>query len=298
MKVNIFCLFLLLLLLLAPVNSVWAKAHFNTGGSGYKLSSLPPPGFYYKVYNAYYSADDYRNNDGDKAAGDTRVRSFSQSHRFIWSTDLWLAGGNVLLDLTVPLSYSSLSSNLTGRAGTVDKFGVGDPLFHVLLSWHDPKWDFLLAMGAHIPVGEYHKNDPVSPGKGYWGLQPSIGGTWYFDEERTWTLSALLRYEISFEQKGTDLREGDNFHVEAAFGKKVNDWLALALAGAGSWQTTSAKGKGTSNDYLSGKLAFGPEVLADLPGRAGNLSLRFLFDVDSKNNPEGIMIVFTWTYAF
>ena len=45
--------------------------HYVNGVEGIKAATLPPPGFYYRLYNVFYNADDgevnvlYRRKDGD-----------------------------------------------------------------------------------------------------------------------------------------------------------------------------------------------------------------------------------------
>jgi hypothetical protein len=285
------------LLAMTPVPAS-AKAHFNTGGSGYKVGTMPPPGFYYKMYNVFYTADKYIGNDGKNVPGDTKVKAFTQTHRFVWATHAKILGGDLIWDLQVPLSWTKMSPNLTGKTGDIDNFGLGDPTLYMILAWHDSWYDTAVGVAAIMPMGEYKKNDPVTPGKGYWGMMPSAGATVYFDEARTWNLSAMLRYEISYGQRGTDLVEGDNVHLETGFGKKVNDWLDLAAVGVGSWQVTDSKGKGVGKDDLhTRKLGFGPEAVIALPART-SLNFRVLFETECRNNPEGVMSTITFSKAF
>jgi hypothetical protein len=286
------------LLAMTPVQAS-AAAHFKTGGSGYKVSTMPPPGFYYKMYNVFYTADKYIGNDGKNVAGDTKVEAFTQTHRFVWATRTKILGGDLIWDLQVPLSWTKMSSNLTpGKTGDIDNFGLGDPTLYMILAWHDSWYDTAVGVAAIMPMGEYKKSESsVSPGKGYWGIMPSAGATVYFDEARTWNLSAMLRYEISYGQRGTEVMEGDNVHLETGFGKKVNDWLDLAAVAVGSWQVTDSKGKGATNGNHTRKLGFGPEAVIALPART-SLNFRVLFETECRNNPEGVMGTITFSKAF
>ncbi|WP_286818802.1 hypothetical protein, partial [Desulfobacter sp. UBA2225] len=40
--------------------------HYVSGVEGIKCSTLPPPGIYYKLYNALYTSDELRDKNGDK----------------------------------------------------------------------------------------------------------------------------------------------------------------------------------------------------------------------------------------
>ncbi|MDR0548312.1 MAG: transporter [Deltaproteobacteria bacterium] len=271
----------------------FSKAHFTPGGSGYMLASMPPPGLYYLMYNAWYQASDYVDDRGRKLNfPHTSTKVFSQTHRFVWSTDVNILGGNLILDLVVPLTHYDLGRTLVG-GGDERHFGLGDPYSHVTIAWHGERYDALLSTAVHFPIGEYRENEVTSAGLGYWGLQPTAGLTLYFDEAKTWTWSTVIRYEISYDQRKTDLREGQNFHMESSIGKQLGN-VALAASTAGSWQTTDARGKGLANGDRTKFFSLGPEVVVGI-GRWGNLSLRCLFDLTVRNNPKGSMTVLTWT---
>jgi hypothetical protein len=269
------------------------KAHFTPGGSGYKLATMPPPGLYYLMYNVWYQADDYVDDRGQKLrARDLSTKVFTWTHRLVWTTDVILLGGNLMFDLVVPVTSYNLGASLVGN-GDRTHWGMGDPHSHVTIAWHDPAFDALASVAVHFPIGDYREGEVASPGLGYWGVQPTVGLTWYFDEAKTWTWSTVLRYEISFKQRHTDLRGGNNFHMESSFGKQLGD-IALAVSTAGSWQTTDSKGKGPANGDYTKRFAAGPEIAVNI-GRLGNISLRWLFDLAVRNNPKGSMGALTWT---
>ncbi|MDR1872538.1 MAG: transporter [Deltaproteobacteria bacterium] len=272
------------------------SAHFSTGGSGYKLATMPPPGLYYLMYNAYFDADDYIDDRGHKIKGkDTHTTVFSQTHRLVWSTPVKILSGNLLLDIVIPVYSFDLGRTLVGPNGDTHHFGVGDPYSHVTIAWHGPTYDALASLAFFFPIGEYRQGEAASPGKGYFGLQPTFGLTWYFDKARTWTWSTIVRYEFSYKQRHTGLREGDNFHYETSVGKQLGN-IALAVSSAGSFQTTNAKGKGSdeANAALTRTFSLGPEVVVGL-GRLGNLSFRCLFGLEARNSSKGVTSVLTWT---
>ncbi|MDR2141799.1 MAG: transporter [Deltaproteobacteria bacterium] len=297
MKKLFFSLIILLGAFILPrADLALAKAHFTPGGSGYMLATMPPPGLFYLMYNVWYQADDYYLNDGKKLrARDADTKVFTQTHRLVWSTPVEILSGNLMFDIVIPVTNYSLGRDLVGPNGDQHHFGIGDPHTHVTIAWHRPKFDALASVAVHWPIGDYREGETASPGLGYFGLQPTVGLTWYFDEAKTWTWSTVLRYEISYKQRHTDMREGNNFHMESSIGKKLGD-IALAVSTAGSWQTTNSRGKPTlaANDQRTTRFALGPEFVVGL-GRWGSLSFRCLFDVLAHNNPKGTMSVVTWS---
>jgi hypothetical protein len=293
MKKLIIATLALLMVFFARSEVALGKAHFTPGGSGYKLATMPPPGLYYLMYNVWYHANDYIDDRGDKVrARDVSTKVFTQTHRLVWTTDVVLLDGNLMFDIVIPLTSYNLGESLVGN-GDQRHFGLGDPTSHVTIAWHKPRFDALASMAVHLPIGDYREGEVASPGHGYWGLQPTVGLTWYFDEAKTWTWSTVLRYEISFKQRHTDVREGNNLHMESSIGKQLGD-IALAVSTAGSWQTTDSKGKGLANGNRTEFFSVGPEFTVNI-GRLGNLSFRYLFDVTVRNNPKGGMAVMTWT---
>jgi hypothetical protein len=294
-KIILSILLMFLAFTLTKAQPAVAGAHFTSGGSGYMLASMPPPGLYYLMYNVWFQSDDYYDNDGHKMRGaDFKTRVFSQTHRFVYSTPVQILGGNLMFDLLIPISYNHYGDGLVGGMDN-RKFGLNDISSHTTIAWHGARYDALASMCIFFPIGEYHQDEPTSPGKGYWGLQPTAGLTLYFDEAKTWTWSTVLRYEISYRQRGTDVTEGNFFHMESALGKQLGN-MSLAVSTAGSWQTTDAKGKGpVVNPWRSERFALGPDVGVNLPGSWGNLNLRCLFDVTARYNPKGVMTVLTWT---
>jgi hypothetical protein len=293
-KLTVFALSFLGAFILARGDSALFAAQFSTGGSGYKLATMPPPGLYYLMYNAWYEARDYIDDDGHKIRGrDPSTKVFSQTHRLVWTTDVIVLGGNLMFDVVIPLTNYDLGRTLVAPGRDRRHFGLGDPYTHVTIAWHGERYDALASTAIFWPIGDYRKNEPTSAGKGYFAIQPTLGLTLYFDEAKTWSWSTVVRYEISFRQKHTDIREGNFFHMESSFGKQLGD-LALAVSTAGSWQTTDARGMGPSNEFYSEKFAIGPEVTYNI-GRWGNLSLRHLFDAVVRNGPKGGMTVLTWT---
>ncbi len=50
----------------------------------------------------------------------------------------------------------------------------------------------------------------------------TLGATYYLDCEKTWSASALARYETNSERSKIAIRPGDDFHIEWGLGKNIN----------------------------------------------------------------------------
>jgi hypothetical protein len=169
--------------------------HYVNGVEGIKGSSVPGPGFYYRIYNVLYNADTLADNEGNELNVDFDVTVIASAHRFIWVTPVKILGADFLMDTTIPLIYTDFS---IGAAGISDsELGLGDICIEPFaLSWHGSRYDAAFGLSAYVQVGHYDKNEPASPGKDFWTTMITLGATYYLDMEKTWFLSILSRYEI------------------------------------------------------------------------------------------------------
>src|SRR4051795_12592801 len=99
------------------------------GGSSYPggvenflTGAAPPPGFYVLGYGNVYRADTLKDGHGDEVPLPVfKVAANVVSTRFVWSSPITLAGGNVMLHAIVPLvdlkvEVPGLSQRKTGLA--------------------------------------------------------------------------------------------------------------------------------------------------------------------------------------
>ena len=105
-----------LLSLLAP--STWTRAqsappsftgHYVPGVEGVKGASLPPPGFYVRDYNVFYTAGQLNDASGNKVPLNVDAFVYANLIRGIWITDWKVLGGNYGMDMIVPIQYTKLS---------------------------------------------------------------------------------------------------------------------------------------------------------------------------------------------
>ncbi|NJL58294.1 MAG: transporter [Desulfobacteraceae bacterium] len=117
-----------------------AENEYPNGIEGIKAASVPPPGFYYKMYNVYYTADTLTDSSGNDLNVDFDVTTLVNAHRFIWITDYKILGADYGMDAVVPLMNVDLK---IGRFGIDDsQFGLGDIFIEpLILSWHTQCYD-------------------------------------------------------------------------------------------------------------------------------------------------------------
>ena len=267
--------------------------HYVPGMEGIKAASLPPPGFYLRDYNAFYSADLLNLPNGHGAPLDFDAFVYANVIRGIWVTDWKVLGGSFVMDAIVPLQYTDLKVN-----GWKDsEFGFGDICLEpAVVTWHGTQWDAVLGYGLWMPTGDSQLGT-AQPGKGFWGHMITAGGTVYFDEAKTWALSLLNRYEINQEERDSDITPGNQWTLEWGISKSVKPTIDLGLVGYCQLQTTTDSGAGASGEHDQA-LGFGPEVNAFWPSLGLFTSLRYTYEVQAKDRPQGQTFVLTLTKVF
>ena len=288
-----------LVLLFSATDFAAAGAHYTSGGEGLKVATLPPPGKYWRLYNSYYTAHESRDNNGDKIASDFDLEVVAITNRFIWSSDINILGANLVMDVVVPTVYTDINLRNAGVGSFSDNnWGLGDICIEpFLLAWHGNRYDAAAGVGLFIPTGDYNENRPASPGKGFWTVMLTGGGTLYFDEARTWHGSILARYEIHTQQEGTRQTHGDDFSFEWGLGRTFNGLIDVGLSGYCYWQVTDDSGP-RSDDYRERGYAVGPEISVAFPEWNMSVALRSQWEFGSRNRAQGNLTNLVLTYSF
>ena len=233
-----------LFFLFISITSLFAgeTSHYTNGVEGIKAATLPPPGLYYRMYNVFYNADKLMDPDGDELNVGFDVSVYANVSRLIWVSDYKILGADYVIDALVPFIYTDISIDAMGLKD--DKFGIGDVILEpFVLSWHGERYDAVIGVGVYAPTGEYDVNKPASPGKDNWTGMITLGGTCYFDKEKTWSASILSRYEFHSEKDSVDITPGNDFHFEWGVGKTLGKVWDVGVAGYCHWQVTDDKGK-------------------------------------------------------
>ncbi len=273
-----------------------AENEYPNGIEGIKAASVPPPGYYYKMYNVYYGADTMTDKDGEDLDLDFDLTLFVNAHRFLWMSPWNILGGNYGADIIVPIMDVNLE---IGKAGIdSSETGLGDICVEpFVLGWHGARWDAAFAVAFFAPTGKYDKTEPASPGKDMWTYMTTFGGTIYFDAEKTWSASILNRYEIHGEKDETDVTPGDDFHFEWGIGKNIAKIVDVGVTGYCQWQVTDDSGD-AGTDVKDQVYAVGPEVSVFIPPIMGALSLRSQWEFEAEDRSEGNFTTLTFVKIF
>lgn len=269
-------------------------SHYPIGAEGVKGADLPPPGFYLRDYNYFYYADKV---DGLPLKMD--IFAYVQAPRLVWITPWKILGANYGCDVIVPFAYQ----NLTGQLGTAGQFNLADIYAcPMVLSWHLQQFAFSTAYGVWAPSGNFDASTPLrdldSPGKGYWSHMFTLGGVWYPDEQKTWAVALLNRYEISTEQDQTHYTPGNMLSMEWGLSKTIIPGVDLGLVGYYQQETTEDSGGKNAAQALSHVVGVGPEAGVHWKSIGLSSTLRYVYEVDAKDRPQGHTITLTLTKRF
>jgi len=274
-------------------------AHYVPGVEGIKGASLPPPGIYFRDYNYFYTADQRNDSAGNKvSAADLDALTYANVPRLIWITDTKLLGGYVGVDALLPLVYQQASVNTPGGPFSGDTFGIGDLFAESTLSWHLKQFDFSAGCGLWMPTGD----SPTKPGPstraglGYWAPMLTAGATWYIDQEKTWAVSALNRYEFNTEQRHTHITPGQAYTLEWGVSKTLNKVIDVGAVGYYQQKVTSdSNSSASARDRVA---AVGPEVSVAFPKPMLFVSLRYLYEFMAEDRAQGQTVALTLTKRF
>ncbi len=269
-------------------------AHYAPGLEGLQAASLPPPGVYLRDYNWFYWANQFNNAQGDKVAS-PQAFIYAQAPRVLWITNVKVLDGYLGVDALMPFMDKDIK-------GLDSAFSAGNLFFEGTWSGHWKQWDAALGAGVWAPTGKYHFDNPIYAGLGYWGEMLTAGATWYPDEAKRWSISALNRYEFNQEQQDTDVTPGQAYTVEGGIGYAVSmtESQKIDFGAIGYYQqkVTGDSGPISFQTPRNRVAAIGPEINAFFPKIMLGVSLRYAYEFLADNRLQGNTITLTITKRF
>lgn len=154
---------------------------YSLGTEGIKAGTAPGPGFYYLMYNNYYTSDKTFDEHGDENRVGFDLTTFANVHRFVYVTEKKILGAYYGMNIIVPLVYADLEIDAAGIDS--DRGGLGDIVLEpMFLSWRKERWDAVFGTALIVPSGSYDKDRDVNIGKDHYTLMLTGGGTYYPDQ--------------------------------------------------------------------------------------------------------------------
>jgi hypothetical protein len=271
-------------------------AHYVPGVEGIECATLPPPGWYFRDYNLFYMAQVVNNGAGHNIAPvGFQALTYATVPRLIYISDVKVLGGYLGGDVVLPIIYNSL------KVPGFDKstFGVGDFYGESTLSWHPKQFDIGSAVGFWAPSGD-SSGSPTSTraGLGFWTPELTLGVTWHPDEAKTWSVSALNRYEFNTKDRDTHETPGEAWTLEWGVSKKLIKKIDLGVVGYYQQRTTSSWGPDPGEFPQSRVAAVGPEINVFFPTLKLFTSLRYNYEFMAENRAQDHTVTLTLTKIF
>lgn len=208
----------------------------------------------------------------------------------------------------------TLLGNPQSTSGSITKGSIGDIYFEPIdLGWHFPHLDAIVTGDFFAPTGPYNADATVNIGYGHWTGLLGLGGVFYPDRERTWSLSIFAHYEMYASQDGRPYTLGDEVPFEWAAGKSFNlpseifKQLSIGATGYAQWQTTDNQINVTATTPAESSVihrleeaqlrvyAAGPAV--QLLTKYGLFALRYYDEFGASATPSGQQLMFSITLA-
>jgi len=266
--------------------------HYAGGNEDFMAGATPPPGFYYLNYFSWYRADALRDNDGNKVPMDFKLDAVANASRFIYSSKRNILGGNLVLHTIIPVVNLHVSAGGAGQSKT----GLGDIFAGAVVAWHTKNLHWMVGMDVVMPTGSYDVNDMVNPGRNYWSYNPVAGVTYLSDGG--WEASGKFMYFINTVNNANDYRSGEEFSMDYLLGKHFGN-LKIGVNGHYLIQTTNDVMKNPPANFdgnRGGVLSVGPAFQYHYKNMF--LNLKYTFDTNVKNRPDGQTLWCKFLYAF
>jgi len=298
---KLFSIVLFWTLCFAAAGEAWAgeTGHFVCGVEGLRLGTAPPPGFYYKIYNVFYNTHTIKDDHGDQVHLRPDVQDYIMVHRPILITKKKILGANYYITLFVPFAYVDFGVRKTNVSD--NRWSYGDICFEFLgLAWHRKHHDTLFSLALYTPTGKYDRNKPASIGKDFYTLLVSYGETFFLDENKEWTLSAMVRYEFHSKKRQEHVHPGQDLDFEWSFGKSFGRLWDMGIAGYAHRQTTDDSGRDvTWSKHIHDRVfALGPEISIYLPFLKFKGQLRHQVEFGAKDRSQGAITTISFTIMF
>jgi len=267
-------------------------AAYPNGAEDFMSGAAPPPGTYFINYFLYYSANSFKNDNGNNMLPKFDLDVYADVFRFIHMTDKTLFGGFWGMHMFLFALHQGVE--LPGGVSS-NWNGIGDVIVDpFILSWHWKNFHLTSGVDIYIPTGNYDSTRIANTGRNYWTFEPVVAGTFITDSG--FQVSTKLMYDFNTLNTDTDYRSGQEFHLDYLVGQKA--WgVDFGVGGYYYQQTTDDTNRGfTVPDNKGMTVAVGPAIKYDYK----NMSFtgKYYFEVDTKNKPQGNSLWFKFMYAF
>jgi hypothetical protein len=275
--------------------------HKLPGLLGLDAGRAPEPGFYLVERFVAYRADELRDRRGDPVPVEgLRLRVLANGVGVGWAMELPALADRVSATVAAPVVDIGLNSDRP--EASVERFGLGDVFIQPLkLGWRRARFEAVTSYGLYVPTGQA----PVAGGEGVSSGQLTHefagGGTYFFDERRTWYVTALASYQLNQRKRGIDITRGEIVQIQGGMGVSLaNRRLEVGVVGYALWQLRDDRGSQVPPPLRGARdeaFGIGPEVVLSLHPLPARLRVRYERDLAVKSRPKGEVFLFGLEFA-
>jgi len=256
---------------------------------------MPPEGLHTFAYYAHYTADRFKDNNGDDNRKFTRFKLESNGMAlrvsYVWP-GVRVFGATVETRLAQPVGHVDLKQAIATPSGPLDrsggKTGLADFSFSpIILGWHSSTYHYTLGLEGHLKDGSYKVSDRVNTGRNYYQAGAFYALTWFPAESVD--INAKLRYASNTRNKDTNYQSGDEATLEFSAGYHVTPSLASGVNGYIYRQTTddTLNGLAVNGNGNRGRVnALGPYISYSFTPKM-TLIVKLQSEFGARNRPEG-----------
>lgn len=244
------------------------------------VGALPPPGIHAMVYGGMMRYDTLRGNDGASLLNDFKVDVNVVAPRVVWVTPQTVMDGQLAFHAVMPL----LDIDFRANGMSFSRSGLGDMTVGAALGYHpSPSLHYVVGLDIVAPTGKYDRQNPASPGRNHWALQPVLAMTYV--QPSGWNADLKLMYDINRRNGDTQTRSGQAVHADYHVGWGMGNGWAVGAGGHVFQQTTRDDGPASAAGKARA-LGIGPSVRY-LNDQGWLFTLKWQKDFQVKNRPEG-----------
>jgi len=269
------------------------------GSAGIDAGVQPPPGLAIVSQTLHYDASELRDRQGNVVPIDGLSMKATGSALGVSYTSKTKRAPYLTFAAGFPVARIHVSSD--EPATSLNGYGFSDMFVQpVKLGWRQRRYDVVTAYVAYVPTGHFEPRSGVSPGRGYWTHQLSLGGALFADSTRTHRISALASYERNTRKRGIDIRRGDMFQIQGGAGASVKRLAVIGLAGFALWQVTPDKGADIPVKLRGERtrvFGLGPELDLAIPQWKTRVALRAEREFGVTSRPRGHVVALSVAYV-
>lgn len=256
---------------------------YNPGVENFLVGAAPPPGFYVLEYLLSYRATRLNDNGGNALPiPGFSVKANAVATRLIWSTDMRVGTGNVVLHSIFPLV--DLRVSVPGL--TQHKTGLGDVTFGAGIAYHhSPNLHSVVDIDFVAPTGRYDAADLANVGRNYWSMQPLYTVSYIDPTGFNGDFKATLN--LNRRNRDTGYRSGNEFILDYSAGWGLGNGWTVGVGGYWYQQLGDDELNGATVPNAKGKgFAIGPSLKYD-NGKGWFLTAKVQKETSASNRPQG-----------